>query len=118
MYKLLVVGASSFGGRNCPQTNVIRYFITGVFCLLKIKNYNKIENNLFLLSRKNLINQEAKFQSQLNDLTKELSVRDAEATKLRFQMDELQRDVFAKSVGMDRKTSDLSSVIDLQKISF
>jgi len=50
-----------------------------------------------------LINQEAKFQSQLNDLSKELSIRDAEATKLRFQMEELQRDAFAKSAGMDRK---------------
>ncbi|XP_048517688.1 protein FAM184A isoform X3 [Dendroctonus ponderosae] len=58
---------------------------------------------------KNLINQEAKFQSQLNDLTKELSVRDAEATKLRFQMDELQRDVFAKSAGMDRLQTELNS---------
>lgn len=53
--------------------------------------------------RKNLINQEAKFQSQLNDLSKQLSVRDAEASKLRFQMEELQRDVFAKSAGVDRK---------------
>uniref|UniRef100_A0AAR5P062 Uncharacterized protein n=3 Tax=Dendroctonus ponderosae TaxID=77166 RepID=A0AAR5P062_DENPD len=59
--------------------------------------------------KKNLINQEAKFQSQLNDLTKELSVRDAEATKLRFQMDELQRDVFAKSAGMDRLQTELNS---------
>lgn len=53
--------------------------------------------------RKNLINQEAKFQSQLNDLSKQLSVRDAEANKLRFQMEELQRDVFAKSAGIDRE---------------
>lgn len=51
--------------------------------------------------RKNLINQEAKFQSELNDLTKQLALRDAEANKLRFQMEELQRDVFAKSAGMD-----------------
>ncbi|KAL1505970.1 hypothetical protein ABEB36_005412 [Hypothenemus hampei] len=58
---------------------------------------------------KNLINQEAKFQSQLNDLSKELSVRDAEATKLRFQMDELQRDVFAKSAGMDRLQTELNA---------
>ncbi|KAF5276036.1 hypothetical protein FQA39_LY00832 [Lamprigera yunnana] len=53
-------------------------------------------------AKKNLINQEAKFQSQLNDLSKQLSLRDAEANKLRFQMEELQRDVFAKSAGMDR----------------
>lgn len=52
-----------------------------------------------------MINQEAKFQSQLNDLSKELAIRDAEATKLRFQMEELQRDAFAKSAGMDRKFS-------------
>ncbi|CAH1126919.1 unnamed protein product [Ceutorhynchus assimilis] len=58
---------------------------------------------------KNLINQEAKFQSQLNDLSKELSVRDAEATKLRFQMEELQRDVFAKSAGMDRLQTELNT---------
>lgn len=53
--------------------------------------------------RKNLINQEAKFQSQLNDLSKQLSIRDAEANKLKFQMEELQRDVFAKSAGVDSK---------------
>lgn len=48
-----------------------------------------------------MINQEAKFQGQLNDLSKQLSSRDAEANKLRFQMEDLQRDVFAKSAGMD-----------------
>lgn len=53
--------------------------------------------------RKNLINQEAKFQGQLNELSKQLTSRDAEANKLRFQMEELQRDVFAKSAGMDSK---------------
>ncbi|KAJ8921978.1 hypothetical protein NQ315_008615 [Exocentrus adspersus] len=58
---------------------------------------------------KNLINQEAKFQSQLNDLSKELAIRDAEASKLRFQMEELQRDVFAKSAGMDRLQSELDA---------
>ncbi|XP_030758972.1 protein FAM184A isoform X4 [Sitophilus oryzae] len=58
---------------------------------------------------KNLINQEAKFQSQLNDLSKQLSIRDAEATKLRFQMEELQRDVFAKSAGMDRLQAELNA---------
>ncbi|CAG9854913.1 unnamed protein product [Phyllotreta striolata] len=56
---------------------------------------------------KSLVNQEAKFQSKLNDLTKELSFRDAEANKLKFQMEELQRDVFAKSAGMDRLESEL-----------
>ncbi|VEN40206.1 unnamed protein product [Callosobruchus maculatus] len=59
--------------------------------------------------KKNLINQEAKFQSQLNDLTKQLSIRDAEANKLKFQMEELQRDVFAKSAGMDRLESELNA---------
>ncbi|XP_044258106.1 protein FAM184A-like isoform X3 [Tribolium madens] len=59
--------------------------------------------------KKNLINQEAKFQSQLNDLSKQLSIRDAEATKLRFQMEELQRDVFAKSAGMDRLETELQA---------
>ncbi|XP_063909487.1 protein FAM184A isoform X2 [Zophobas morio] len=59
--------------------------------------------------KKNLINQEAKFQSQLNDLSKQLSIRDAEATKLRFQMEELQRDVFAKSAGMDRLEGELQA---------
>ncbi|XP_050311258.1 protein FAM184A-like isoform X2 [Anthonomus grandis grandis] len=58
---------------------------------------------------KNLINQEAKFQSQLNDLSKELSARDAEASKLRFQMEELQRDVFSKSAGMDRLQGELNA---------
>ncbi|KAK5650292.1 hypothetical protein RI129_001321 [Pyrocoelia pectoralis] len=60
---------------------------------------------------KNLINQEAKFQSQLNDLSKQLSMRDAEANKLRFQMEELQRDVFAKSVGMDRLQAELQTAL-------
>lgn len=59
------------------------------------------------LTRKNLVNQEAKFQSKLNELTKELSIRDAETNKLRFQMEELQRDAFAKSAGMDRLESEL-----------
>ncbi|XP_045465538.1 protein FAM184A-like isoform X2 [Harmonia axyridis] len=58
---------------------------------------------------KNLINQEAKFQSELNDLTKQLASRDAEANKLRFQMEELQRDVFAKSAGMDRLQTELQA---------
>lgn len=61
--------------------------------------------------RKNLINQEAKFQSQLNELTKQLSIRDAEANKLKFQMEELQRDVFAKAVGMDSEYN--SNIISL-----
>uniref|UniRef100_A0A1Y1KHN1 Protein FAM184A/B N-terminal domain-containing protein n=1 Tax=Photinus pyralis TaxID=7054 RepID=A0A1Y1KHN1_PHOPY len=60
---------------------------------------------------KNLINQEAKFQSQLNDLSKQLSIRDAEANKLRFQMEELQRDVFAKSAGMDRLQTELQAAL-------
>ncbi|KAF7285420.1 hypothetical protein GWI33_010669 [Rhynchophorus ferrugineus] len=59
--------------------------------------------------KKNLINQEAKFQSQLNDLSKQLTTRDAEATKLRFQMEELQRDVFAKAAGMDRLQTELNA---------
>ncbi|CAH0559520.1 unnamed protein product [Brassicogethes aeneus] len=58
---------------------------------------------------KNLINQEAKYQSQLNDLSKQLALRDAEANKLRFQMDELQRDVFAKSAGIDRLEAELQA---------
>lgn len=66
---------------------------------------HRVPHNLlfFAFLRKNLINQEAKFQSQLNDLSKQLSTRDVEANKLRFQMEELQRDVFAKSAGVDRK---------------
>ncbi|XP_023025586.1 uncharacterized protein isoform X3 [Leptinotarsa decemlineata] len=60
---------------------------------------------------KNLINQEAKFQSQLNDLSKQLALRDAEASKLKFQMEELQRDVFAKSAGMDRLESELNAAL-------
>lgn len=57
--------------------------------------------------KKNLVNQETKFQSQLNELSKQLSHRDGEANKLRFQMDELQRDVFTKSAGMDRLQAEL-----------
>ncbi|XP_018331433.1 protein FAM184A-like isoform X2 [Agrilus planipennis] len=60
-------------------------------------------------NKKNLINQEAKFQCQLNDLSKQLSLRDAEVSKLRFQIEELQRDVFAKSAGMDRLQAELQS---------
>ncbi|XP_066150093.1 protein FAM184A-like isoform X2 [Euwallacea fornicatus] len=70
---------------------------------------NGVLENRIEMDEKNLINQEAKFQSQLNDLSKELSIRDAEATKLRFQMDELQRDVFAKSAGMDRLQTELNA---------
>lgn len=56
------------------------------------------------LFQENLINQETKFQSELNGLTKQMSVRDAEVNKLKFQLEELQRDVFAKSAGMDSKS--------------
>ncbi|XP_030758970.1 protein FAM184A isoform X2 [Sitophilus oryzae] len=70
---------------------------------------NISSDDLIGLDKKNLINQEAKFQSQLNDLSKQLSIRDAEATKLRFQMEELQRDVFAKSAGMDRLQAELNA---------
>ncbi|GJQ72878.1 hypothetical protein Trydic_g1526 [Trypoxylus dichotomus] len=58
---------------------------------------------------KNLINQEAKFQKQLNELNQQLAQRDADASKLRFQMEELQRDVFTKSAGIDRLQSELQA---------
>ncbi|KAK9752453.1 hypothetical protein QE152_g4185 [Popillia japonica] len=58
---------------------------------------------------KNLINQEAKFQKQLNELNQQLAQRDADAGKLRFQMEELQRDVFTKSAGIDRLQSELQA---------
>ncbi|XP_049821695.1 protein FAM184A-like isoform X2 [Aethina tumida] len=72
-----------------------------------ISEHNPLENGIKEAEQKNLINQEAKYQSQLNDLSKQLAVRDAEANKLRFQMEELQRDVFAKSAGIDRLEAEL-----------
>jgi uncharacterized protein YoxC len=49
------------------------------------------------------VNQEARFQEQLAELTAQLTARDSESNKLRYQMEELQRDVFIKSSGMDRE---------------
>ncbi|XP_022908515.2 protein FAM184A isoform X2 [Onthophagus taurus] len=59
--------------------------------------------------KKNLINQEAKFQKQLNELNQQVAQRDADASKLRFQLEELQRDVFTKSAGLDRLQSELQA---------
>jgi hypothetical protein len=49
------------------------------------------------------VNQEAKFQEQLAELAAQLTARDNESNKLRYQMEDLQRDVLIKSSGMDRK---------------
>jgi hypothetical protein len=63
-----------------------------------------VENTVCLLHwaevancyRKSLVSQEARFQEQL-------TARDNESNKLRYQMEDLQRDVFIKSSGMDRE---------------
>lgn len=49
------------------------------------------------------MNQEARFQEQLAQLTAQLTARDNESNKLRYQMEDLQRDVLIKSSGMDRE---------------
>jgi hypothetical protein len=53
--------------------------------------------------RRNLVSQEARFQEQLTELTAQLTARDNESNKLRYQMEDLQRDVLIKSSGMDRE---------------
>jgi len=49
------------------------------------------------------VNQEARLQEQLTELTVQLTARDNESNKLRYQMEDLQRDVLIKGSGMDRK---------------
>jgi hypothetical protein len=49
------------------------------------------------------VSQEARFQEQLTELTAQLTARDNESNKLRYQMEDLQRDVLIKSSGMDRE---------------
>jgi hypothetical protein len=53
--------------------------------------------------RRSLVSQEARFQEQLAELTAQLSARDSESNKLRYQMEDLQRDVLIKGSGMDRE---------------
>ena len=49
------------------------------------------------------MSQEARFQEQLTELTAQLTAKDNESNKLRYQMEDLQRDVLIKSSGMDRE---------------
>ena len=53
--------------------------------------------------RRSLVSQEARLQEQLTELTVQLTARDNESNKLRYQMEDLQRDVLIKSSGMDRE---------------
>lgn len=56
---------------------------------------------VYICYRRSLVNQEARFQEQLAELTAQLTARDTESHKLRYQMEDLQRDVLIKSSGMD-----------------
>ena len=49
------------------------------------------------------MSQEARLQEQLTELTVQLTARDNESNKLRYQMEDLQRDVLIKGSGMDRE---------------
>ncbi|XP_023711917.1 protein FAM184A isoform X4 [Cryptotermes secundus] len=59
--------------------------------------------------KRNLVSQEARFQEQLAELTAQLTARDNESNKLRYQMEDLQRDVLIKSCGMDRLQAELAA---------
>ena len=54
--------------------------------------------------------QEARFQERLTELTAQLTARDNESNKLRYQMEDLQRDVLIKGSGMDREYLNLDIV--------
>lgn len=47
------------------------------------------------------MNQEASFQAQLAELTAQLATREEETNKLQYQMEDVQRDLYIKSSGMD-----------------
>lgn len=49
------------------------------------------------------MNQEANFQAQLQDLNTQLAAREDETNKLTYQMEDVQRDLYIKSSGMDSK---------------
>ena len=56
------------------------------------------------------MSQEARLQEQLTELTVQLTARDNESNKLRYQMEDLQRDVLIKSSGMDREYLNCTSL--------
>jgi hypothetical protein len=60
--------------------------------------------------RRSLVTQEARFQERLTELTAQLTARDNESNKLRYQMEDLQRDVLIKGSGMDREYLNLDIV--------
>ncbi|PSN47607.1 hypothetical protein C0J52_04581 [Blattella germanica] len=53
--------------------------------------------------------EEARFQEQLAELSEQLSARDVESNRLRFQMEDLQRDVLIKGSGMERLQAELAA---------
>lgn len=59
--------------------------------------------------KRSLVSQEARLQEQLTELTVQLTARDNESNKLRYQMEDLQRDVLIKSSGMDRLQAELAA---------
>lgn len=62
--------------------------------------------------RRSLVSQEARFQEQLAELTAQLTARENESNKLRYQMEDLQRDVLIKSSGMDRECVDYGFIFN------
>jgi hypothetical protein len=58
------------------------------------------------------VSQEARFQEQLAELTAQLTARENESNKLRYQMEDLQRDVLIKSSGMDRECVDYGFIFN------
>ena len=57
------------------------------------------------------MSQEARLQEQLTELTVQLTARDNESNKLRYQMEDLQRDVLIKGSGMDREYLNCISLV-------
>jgi hypothetical protein len=66
--------------------------------------------------RRGLVSQEARLQEQLTELTVQLTARDNEFNKLRYQMEDLQRDVLIKSSGMDREYLNWISLAAIRKV--
>ncbi|XP_071448550.1 protein FAM184A-like isoform X2 [Hetaerina americana] len=58
---------------------------------------------------RNLVSQEARYQEKLSELSGQLAARESEANALRLEIEELKRELVAKSSGMDRLQAELAS---------
>uniref|UniRef100_A0A1B6C1G2 Uncharacterized protein n=1 Tax=Clastoptera arizonana TaxID=38151 RepID=A0A1B6C1G2_9HEMI len=59
------------------------------------------------VAKKNIVNQEAKYQQQIEDLVAQLETRETETKTLLYRINELQRNVDVKTGGMERLQAEL-----------